>query len=352
MGEASKGFKVEPPEKFDGKRSELRSFLTHAKLYLTFKEHLFPNEAKKVLAVAAFLKGQAFEWFEPRMRDYLENDAEDRESATDELFATYDNFAKELESVFGEVDEKRSAERELRMLKQTTSAKQYATEFRRITAKLNRDEESLLSDFYAGLKPFLKTEFALHELDDLQDMISKAVKLDSRMYEAHLENRGSWKATGYGSNYNSYGQGNNQANSGRRREPGNNRHNSGKWGSRNSRDPDAMEIDAVNRRPMNKQQQEWMKQGRCLGCGSPDHFNKDCDKCKKRQVGMVHKEPPNQYSQDPGHRDHGNSNQDQGDLDHVAEHWSFCYQDSCLVHLSGKEDARWFLKKPRKKGRG
>jgi hypothetical protein len=117
MGEASKGFKVEPPEKFDGKRSELRSFLTYAKLYLTFKEHLFLNEAKKVLVVAAFLKGQAFEWFEPRIRDYLENDAKDRKSATDELFATYDNFAKELKSVFREVDEKRLAERELRMLK-------------------------------------------------------------------------------------------------------------------------------------------------------------------------------------------------------------------------------------------
>ena len=55
-GEASKGFKVEPPEKFDGKRSELRSFLMHAKLYLTFKEHLFPNKVKKVLAIIAFLK--------------------------------------------------------------------------------------------------------------------------------------------------------------------------------------------------------------------------------------------------------------------------------------------------------
>jgi Retrotransposon gag protein len=167
----AKGIKIEPPEKFDGKRSQLRSFLTHAKLYLTFKEHQFPTEAKKVLAIAAFLKGQAFEWFEPRMRDYLEKDYDNRDAATDELFNSYENFAKELASVFGEVDEKRSAERELRMLKQTGSAKQYATEFRRITAKLNRDEESLMSDFYAGLKPFIKTEFALREPDDLEDII-------------------------------------------------------------------------------------------------------------------------------------------------------------------------------------
>jgi hypothetical protein len=52
-----KSLKIEPPEKFDGKRSQLRSFLTHAKLYLTFKEHQFPTEVKKILAIVAFLKG-------------------------------------------------------------------------------------------------------------------------------------------------------------------------------------------------------------------------------------------------------------------------------------------------------
>ena len=56
-GEASKGFKVKPLEKFDGKRSELRSFLIYTKLYLTFKEYLFSNKIKKILAVVAFLKG-------------------------------------------------------------------------------------------------------------------------------------------------------------------------------------------------------------------------------------------------------------------------------------------------------
>jgi Ty3 transposon capsid-like protein len=245
----SKNIKIEPPEKFDGKRSQLRSFLTHAKLYLTFKEDQFPSEAKKVLAIAAFLKGQAFEWFEPRMRDYLENDHEDRDAATDELFTSYDNFAKELKSVFGEVDEKRSAERELRMLKQTGSAKQYATEFRRITAKLNKDEESLQSDFYTGLKPFLKTEFALHEPGDLQDMISMAVKLDGRMYEAQLENRGNWKSTGYSGGYNNL-------NAGRKEQ----KHHS-TWYRKDNRgkDPDAIEIDMVHKGPqrqLNKQQQE------------------------------------------------------------------------------------------------
>jgi hypothetical protein len=47
------------------------------------------------------------------MRDYLENDYKEREIVIDELFISYNNFASELASVFSEVDEKRSVEREL-----------------------------------------------------------------------------------------------------------------------------------------------------------------------------------------------------------------------------------------------
>jgi hypothetical protein len=43
----------------------------------------------------------------------LENDTKDRESATNKLFAIYDNFVKELKSVFREVNEKCLAEKEL-----------------------------------------------------------------------------------------------------------------------------------------------------------------------------------------------------------------------------------------------
>ena len=50
--------------------------------------------------------------------------------------------------------------------------------------KLNRDKESLMLDFYLGLKPFLKIEFTLHKLKDLNNIIKIAVKLDSWMYEA------------------------------------------------------------------------------------------------------------------------------------------------------------------------
>ena len=46
-------------------------------------------------------------------------------------------------------------------------------------AKLNRDEELLMLDFYSGLKLFLKTEFTLHKLEDLNDIIKIVVKLDS-----------------------------------------------------------------------------------------------------------------------------------------------------------------------------
>jgi hypothetical protein len=47
----------------------------------------------------------------------LDNAYKERETAMDKLFASYNNFIRELASIFSEVDEKYSIERELRMLK-------------------------------------------------------------------------------------------------------------------------------------------------------------------------------------------------------------------------------------------
>jgi hypothetical protein len=39
-------------------------------------------------------------------------------------------------------------------------------------------------DFYLGLKPFIKIEFTIRELEDLEEIIKQVVKIDNHMYEA------------------------------------------------------------------------------------------------------------------------------------------------------------------------
>jgi hypothetical protein len=70
-------------------------------------------EVKKILVIVAFLKGQAFKWFKPQIRDYLENNYKNRDKVIDNLFTSYNAFTRELKEVFREVDKKRIAKREL-----------------------------------------------------------------------------------------------------------------------------------------------------------------------------------------------------------------------------------------------
>ena len=88
-------------------------------------------EEDKVLCTANLLAGAAFEWFEPRLRNYLEyKDKDNRDDETNYAFGYYDNFLRELKKVFGDVDEQKTVERKLIQLRQIGSAKQYTSEFR------------------------------------------------------------------------------------------------------------------------------------------------------------------------------------------------------------------------------
>ncbi len=103
-----------------------------------FYTRALPGEEDKVLCVANLLSGSAFDWFEPRMRDFLEHGTDDeRDSETKRLFSKYSNFTAELKAVFGEVDEQKTAERKLLQLRQVGLVSNYKSEFRKITAKLD-----------------------------------------------------------------------------------------------------------------------------------------------------------------------------------------------------------------------
>ena len=76
------GYKVVKPELFDGTRSKLQFFLTQTGLYLMFHQQTLPEEKDKVLAVANLLTGSTFDWFELRMRNFLEKSSDSQDSDT------------------------------------------------------------------------------------------------------------------------------------------------------------------------------------------------------------------------------------------------------------------------------
>lgn len=260
--------KVPPPEAFDGKRNKLRGFITQSMAYLSHNTECIQYESDKVRTIAQYLKDEAYDWFEPRLRDFLEN-GKDCSHETQEVFSSYPEFVKQLKDTYGVVDEEREAARQLRLLFQKGSAGDYVSKFRQITSKLEWDDAALMDKFHDGLKEDVKDAIALTDWpEDLTDLITLAVKIDNRLYVRRQAKKGKPSPGTH-------------ANHGRPRTQGTHQKQTGpqQWG-------DPMELDNINKDtskkdqrkhgiPLTDQQQDWKKQGACLKCGKQGHFARD-----------------------------------------------------------------------------
>ena len=70
-------------------------------------------ESDRVILVVSFLKEDVLTWFEPIIRDYIENDKSDWKEEIKKLYNSYTEFEKAIKEAFGSLDEEREAERKL-----------------------------------------------------------------------------------------------------------------------------------------------------------------------------------------------------------------------------------------------
>src|SRR5947207_134221 len=66
-----KTVKVSTPDTFNGQREKLKPFLAQVELYMQFNSGLFTDDENKVLFAASYLRGAAFNWFQPFQTTYL-----------------------------------------------------------------------------------------------------------------------------------------------------------------------------------------------------------------------------------------------------------------------------------------
>ena len=84
--------------------------------------------------MAGFLKGAALTWFEPILRNYIDNKKNDRNDSTNKIFKKFANFEEAIKGAFGEPNEKLSNEQRIVNLKQIRSAATYMAVFQQAIA--------------------------------------------------------------------------------------------------------------------------------------------------------------------------------------------------------------------------
>jgi len=303
-------YKRKQPEPFDGKRTELAGFLTQVKAYFRHQNIQEPHE--QVEFAGTLLKGEALAWFEPILADYIEPGEDGPDEHTSRIFRSFKNFERAINSVFGQIDEKRTTDIQIQRLKQQGSAHKYAAEFLQLSNRLDWNDEAFMSQFYQGLKEDVKDELSREDRpEELATYIERAVKIDNRLWERKMERKGNYP----------------RPNNGNKFTPNHSRPKKHYQFNHNYYGPQKMELGATHRNDGSKPKDK--KEVECFYCKKKGHFAREC---RKKQQDTL------KSGVTTGNR---TLNATRAKV-HDSLHWSACYEDTCNTHESGKRDNDYY----------
>ena len=166
-----KGFKVAPPDIFDGTVSKSAAFLSQLSLFFHGRRNDFETDDDKIICALSYMKGgTAGPWANAKVKAY-------KGGVSD----TLDAFLKQFQDVFGDPDPAGTARHKLSLLKQESqTADEYVSAFREFKDDTGYNDAALVDAFEKGLNQALVDSiYKLPEMPQtLEGWINWAVKLD------------------------------------------------------------------------------------------------------------------------------------------------------------------------------
>lgn len=247
--------KVALPERFNGNKKTIRTFLNQLDLLFMLNPSRYPNDGVKVATAGSLFSGAAASWFNPML---------ERTADFSELLNDWTSFKQRLREAFGGIDPAVQAESELQMLRQGNNpVHDYTARFLQIAADLNWNEAALIFHYRQGLSEEIKDELSHHDRPaSLDQLTALASRIDSRLTERRLERAGSRTNHTVRPRMNFNTQPPNTPAPKMEFPP---------------TEPTAMDVDAVRRAPLTQAEKDRrFHQDLCLYCGHDDHFVSKC----------------------------------------------------------------------------
>ena len=249
---------------------------------------------------------------------FLNNKPDKRDDDRVKVTQNYLNFKNKLRQVFGNFDKEHLAERRMQSLWQTGSAADYASKFQQLAAQTQWGAVPLVAQFYKGLKDRVKDNVAQVNLpNQLQSMITLAIRIDNRQYECELEKK---------STYN-FGKKDRYQKSPKKNQYG----------------MVPIELDITEKRNQSTQKET----RKCYNCGKIGHPAKACR--GKKQANATQSKKKEKKKREPKEDKQLNATQTKAKPDHATLSWTGCYDNNCYIHLSDKQGSGWFPKRPQGK---
>src|ERR1700694_1568362 len=175
--------KIADPEPFEGDRLQLTNFLSQCQLKIYAQSAQYLDEITKIHFAGSFLRGGAYSWFQPLL-------VSSHKGVQPAEFESFKPFTDAVSMVYGDPNTEITAERELRQLRQRSSATQYIAEFQRLRQYVRYNEAALISQVYDALRDNIKDRLAdLPRPKNLAQLSKPATSHDSRISERILERK-------------------------------------------------------------------------------------------------------------------------------------------------------------------
>ncbi|KAE8224306.1 hypothetical protein CF326_g8058 [Tilletia indica] len=254
--------KASKPPYFTGNKREANDFLAHLQISFLADPRSFRDDREKVVFAASYLRERAFAWYKPHLL------------LDDEITRDWAAFKKSFTTSLGDPDLQRTLERELSVLRQTTSAAEYSTAFFQISSQLSFNDAALRFQFREGLKENVKDALSYADSDPqtVEELSALAIRLDNRLFERRQDTRRSPSnhPSGVASSHHQ------SAAPARRPAPS---HGPASSSGPSSSGPAPMDIDATRSRwqPLTQEEKDRRRRlGLCGYCGGPGHIAEFC----------------------------------------------------------------------------